>query len=142
MWSNQHTIETDASKQAIWRIWHDVANWPSWDEAVQWCKLDGEFKSGATYTLKTVDGPAVKAVIQECEPYRCFTDVSSLPLAKMEFVHEMVDIAEGVQLTHRVNISGPLSFLWARVIGAKTAAGLPHAMSKLVQQARAVDARA
>lgn len=46
MRSNQHTIETDASKQAIWKVWRDVANWPSWDEAVQWCKLDGEFKAG------------------------------------------------------------------------------------------------
>jgi hypothetical protein len=70
MWSNQHTIETSASKQAIWNVWRDVANWPSWDEAVQWCKLDGEFKTGATYTLKPIDGPAVKAVIKECEPYR------------------------------------------------------------------------
>lgn len=60
----------------------------------------------------------------------------------MEFVHEMVDSAGGVQLTHRVNISGPLSFLWARIIGAKTVAGLPHAMSKLVQQAKAADAHA
>ena len=139
MWSNQHTLETDASKQAIWRVWHDVANWPQWDEAVQWCQLDGEFKTGATYTLKPVDGPAVKATITACEPNRRFTDVSSLPLAKLEFVHELADVAGKVQVTHRVNISGPLSFLWARVIGAKTVAGLPHAMSKLVQQAKAVD---
>lgn len=140
MWSHQHTIETDASKQAIWKVWHDVANWPSWDEAVQWCKLDGEFKTGATYTLKPIHGPAVTAVITACEPYQRFTDVSTLPFAKLEFVHEVVDSCGGVQLTHRVNISGPLSFFWARVIGAKTVAGLPHAMSKLVQQAKVVDA--
>ena len=65
--------------------------------------------------------------------------MTSLPLAKMEFVHEMIDAAGGVQLTHRVNISGPLSFVWARIIGKKTVRGLPPAMNNLVRLAKGQD---
>ena len=139
MWSSHHTIVTDVAKEAIWQIWADVDNWRLWDEAVEACELSGEFKTGARFTLKPVGGPAVAGVVTDCQPNRSFADVTSLPLAKMEFVHELVDVAGGVQLTHGVNISGPLSFVWARVIGKKTVAGLPSAMNNLVRLAKGLD---
>ena len=139
MWSNHHTLITDASKESIWKVWADVDSWHQWDEAVEQCKLSGEFKTGATFTLKPVGGPAVAGVVTEYQPNRSFSNVTSLPLAKMEFVHEMIEVAGGVQLTHGVNISGPLGFVWARIIGKKTVAGLPPAMSTLVRLAKGQD---
>jgi len=58
----------------------------------------------------------------------------------MEFVHEMVEVPEGVKLTHQINIRGALAFLWARIIGEKTLSGLPIAMGNLVQLAKGMEA--
>ena len=142
MWSSHHTIVTDASKESMWQIWADVDKWRLWDEAVEQSELSGEFATGARFMLKPDGGPAVAGVIMDCRRNRSFSGVTSLPLAKMEFVHEMVNVADGVQLTHGVNISGPLSFVWARVIGKKSVAGLPSAMNNLVRLAKGLDIHA
>jgi len=28
MWTTEHSIETTASPEAIWRLWSEVATWP------------------------------------------------------------------------------------------------------------------
>ena len=136
MWTTEHTLVTDATKESIWKVWADVENWSQWDKEVEWCKLNGKFEAGTTYTLKPVGGPEVKATIKECNRLVGFTDISALPLVKMEFAHEMIDVPGGVKMTHRVTISGPLSFLFAQVIGKKTAQGLSEAMNRLVNLAK------
>lgn len=141
MWANQHTIETDASPEAVWQVWVDVNNWPQWDEALEWCKLEGDFAKGSVYSLKPEGGPEVKATITECEPLKRFSDVTSLPLAKMSFSHEMVPLNGRYRLTHQVRIWGPLSFLFARVIGKKTVHEMPKAMENLIRLAKGVENR-
>jgi len=31
MWTIEHSIETTASPEAIWRLWSEVATWPDWN---------------------------------------------------------------------------------------------------------------
>ena len=59
-------------QKSIWKVWADVDSWHQWDEAVEQCKLSGEFKTGATFTLKPVDGPAVAGVVMDCQPNEVF----------------------------------------------------------------------
>jgi hypothetical protein len=136
MWTAEHTLITNATRESVWKAWADVENWPSWDKGVEWCRLNGEFKAGTTYTLKPVGGPEAKAVITDCQPLKRFADVTKLPLANMEFVHELAEMADGLHVTHRVTISGPLSFLFAQVIGKDTARDLPETIGNLVRVAK------
>ncbi|MFN8381149.1 MAG: SRPBCC family protein [Anaerolineales bacterium] len=136
MWTAEYTVVTTASKEAVWKIWADVENWPKWDKGVEWCHIDGEFKVGTRYTLKPVSGPEAKAVIHDCQPLKGFTDVTNLPLAKMKFAHELKEEKDGLHVTHRVTISGPLSFLFAQVIGKDTAKDLPETIGRLVDLAK------
>jgi len=98
--------------------------------------MQGEFKTGTAYSLKPVGGPQAKSVITDCQPLKRFADVTKLPLAKMEFVHELKQEEDGLHVTHRVTISGPLSFLFAQVIGKDTARDLPETMGNLVSIAK------
>ena len=136
MWTAEHTIVTDASRESVWKIWADVENWPKWDKGVEWCRIKGEFKAGTMYTLKPVGGPEVKAVITDCQPLSRFTDITKLPLAKMEFIHELVEEKDGLHVTHRVNITGLLSFLFEQIIGKDTARDLPDTMGNIVRLAK------
>ena len=137
MWSAEYTLVTDASKEAIWKIWADVENWRQWDEGVEWCRLEGEFKTGASHILKPKGGPKVKSTIMDCEPLKRFTAVTHFPFAKMEFVHELREDKDGLHITHRVVISGFLSFLFAQVIGKNTARDFPKTLGNLAQVAKA-----
>lgn len=127
--SKSVTIKT--SKEKIWTIWSDVANWPQWDKEVEWAKLDGNFVKGATGTLKPKGGPASKFTVTECEKYKAFADVTPLPLTKLHFIHEMEAKNGELVVTHTVKMTGLLTFLFSRVIGKNIAKGLPKAMKNL-----------
>ncbi|MBP7999708.1 MAG: SRPBCC family protein [Chloroflexi bacterium] len=136
MWTAEYTIITDASREAIWETWADVENWPKWDKGVEWCRMSGEFKTGNTYTLKPFGAGEVQAIITDCQPLKRFADVSTLPFAKLEFVHELHEHPDGLHVTHRINISGVLSFLFAQVIGKSTQKEFPTTLNNLVQCAK------
>lgn len=136
MWTAEHTILTNLPARAIWNTWADIENWPRWDRGLEWCKTEGAFQAGTTYTLKPVGGPEVRAEITECQPLRRFADVTRLPLATMEFSHELTESQEGLRVTHRVRIWGPLGFVFAQLIGKDAARDLPATMRQLVETAQ------
>ena len=136
MWTTEYTLVTNASAESVWNTWADVENWPKWDKGLEWCRLDGEFKAGTTYTLKPQGGPEAKAVITDCQPLKRFADSTALPLAKMDFVHELHAEQDGLHVTQRVTISGALGFFFAQVIGKDTARDLPETLGNLVRVAK------
>lgn len=137
MWTAEHTIVTDASKESVWKAWADVENWKKWDEGVEWCRMDGAFQTGTTYTLKPKGGPEAKAIITDCQPLRSFADITSLPLAKMEFAHELKEEQDGLHVTHRITITGLLGFLFVQVIGKDTVRDFPKTIASLIRVAKA-----
>lgn len=136
MWTAEHTIVTDVSKEAVWKVWVDVENWKKWDEGLEWCRLDGEFKTGTSYTLKPKGSSEVQSVIVDCEPLKRFSDVTKLPFAKLEFSHELKDEKDGLHVTHRVMISGVLGFFFVQAIGKDTARDFPKTISNLLRVAK------
>jgi hypothetical protein len=46
MWSAEHSVETSASPEAIWRLWADVPGWPEWNADLARAELEGEFQAG------------------------------------------------------------------------------------------------
>ena len=40
-WSNEHSIETTASPEAIWRLWSDVERWPEWNADIEQIEISG-----------------------------------------------------------------------------------------------------
>jgi hypothetical protein len=136
MWTAEYTVVTDASKESIWKAWADVENWKNWDEGLEWCRMDGEFKAGTTYTLKPKGGSEAKAIITECQPLQRFSDVTSLPLAKLEFSHELKNEKDGLHVTHRIIITGALGFFFVQVIGKDTVRDFPKTIGNLVRVAK------
>ncbi len=127
---------TRARPEEVWKLWADAPGWSRWDEDVLWCRLDGPFAAGTRGEMKPRGGPRVKFQILDARPGHGFTDRSYLPLCKLDFSHRIEPAAGGgLRLTHQVCFSGPLAFLFGRVIGAKIRAGLPHAVEKLARLA-------
>ncbi|MFE3003461.1 SRPBCC family protein [Nocardia sp. NPDC059246] len=137
MWKFAHTESTTATPAQLWRHYADPTEWSKWDHEVEWVTVDGPFAEGTTGSLKPAGGPKTRFAMTEVTPNVSFTDVSRLPLATMTFEHRIEAAAEGTRFTHEISIAGPLSPLFARVIGRRAAAELPKAMRKLAELAEA-----
>jgi Polyketide cyclase / dehydrase and lipid transport len=128
----QHSIKTQASPAAIFRLWSQVSSWPRWDDEVVESHLDGPFVKGTTGWLKPKGGPKVRFELLSVEPNVMFHDRASLPFAKLDFVHEIQRDGAFTVVTHRIEMTGPLAFLFSRILGGQMKKGLPLAMAKLV----------
>ncbi len=133
MWTTEVSRKTIAKKEQIWKLWADVPNWNIWDSEVESSELFGHFQTGTTGILKPKGSPKTKFEMIECTKFKSFTDRSYLPLCKMDFIHSITETHDGLVLTHKVLMTGFMTFLFSKVIGSKIKIGLPIAVNKLIE---------
>ena len=124
---------SSAAPAAFFARWADMATWPDWNADTQWVRLDGPFAPGSTGVLKPKGGPKVKFVIETLIQDREFVDVSLLLGARLTFRHLVTTPATGgsaIEVT--VTISGPLAWLWTRVLAKSFRANLQPDLDRLV----------
>ncbi|MBL0313612.1 MAG: SRPBCC family protein [Holophagaceae bacterium] len=131
----QHTLETTALPGNIWTLWMDVPGYKDWDEGIEWAKLGGEFKVGASGELKPTGGRVAVFTITEMVEGHSFSDSTPLPFAQLRFHHALEPTAMGTRLTHRIEVEGPLAWIWAQVLRPAFRANLPASMRKLARLA-------
>lgn len=142
MWMFEHTETTNATPAGLWAHYADPTRWPEWDHETAVVTIEGPMAVGTRGTLKPVKGPAAPFTFTEVDPEVGFTNVSRLPLARLTFSHRIEPTATGCRFTHRVTLRGPLSPLFAHLIGSSVAAGLPTAMRALARLAETTEAAA
>ena len=135
MWESTFSAEAQTTPEMVWDIWTDVEHWNQWDSGVQWCKMDGAFQTGTTGKLKPKEGPVSSLKLIEIVPFKKFVDQANLPLTKLLFIHELTLIRDKLKITHTIRMTGPLSFLFSRLIGAKLAKDLPRSVQNLARLA-------
>lgn len=129
------TKSTSASPRQIYALWSDIDNWHTFDDGIEWAKLDGPFRQGATYRIKPKGGPTVRAsVVQDSSPTR-FVDRSHLFGAELEFDHKISTDATGTIVEIAITMSGPMSWFWSRILGKDQQSDLEKSISKLVETA-------
>lgn len=132
-WSTQATARTRAHPDDVWRIWTDVAGWSRWDPEVESSRLDGPFVEGRRGVLKPRGGPETPFVLIEVDRSRGFSNRSRLPFASLTFIHTLREEAGETVIEHRVEMDGPLTFLFSRLLGAGLARSLPTAVERLAR---------
>lgn len=132
MWSSQLSLLVNATREEIWRQWADMPNWGRWDEAVARSYLNGGFKDGIGCMLKWRRIPLLPGVLRDCQPPETFTIEGGFPLVNLRLRHEMVETGGGVKITRRLEVSGPLGFLFRRTMKRRIIDGFPQATARLV----------
>lgn len=136
MWTRTHTIVTDkVTKEQIWKLFADVNNWHTWDEGIEFAKLEGKFDKGNHFTLRPKGGPNVKVVLLETIENEMFLDVTNFPLAKMYDKHEFKETPNGLKITNTITVKGILGFLWVKLVAKKIAEALPTDMQRQIETA-------
>jgi hypothetical protein len=137
MWTRTYSKTFQGLKREdIWRIWTDINNWPTWHGDLDYCKLDGDFKVGNHFFLKPKGIKPVKIVLTEINAGYSFTDCTSFFGAKMYDTHSMQETAEGLKLTNTLIVTGPLKWLWIKLVAQNVANTVPEEMENLIQIAR------
>ena len=132
MWKIEVSRQTTASKEQIWELWTDVANWNSWDSTVKTSELFGNFNVGTKGVVKLSGGPKSKFVITECKPLETFTNRSFLPLCKVDFTLILVETQNGLLVTYQQEMTGIMTFFFSKVLGKMMAKGLSKGMEDLI----------
>jgi hypothetical protein len=128
------------NKEEIWRIWTDVNNWPTWHSDLDYCKMDGLFEVNNYFMLKPKGVNPVKIVITEINTGKSFTDCTSFFGAKMYDTHTLEETPEGLKLTNTLVVTGPLRYLWIKLVAQNVADSAPEEIDALVKLARSRDA--
>jgi Polyketide cyclase / dehydrase and lipid transport len=138
MWTTKASA-TSSKVQAeeIWKLWSDIATWPTWDAGVKACSLEGTFTSGTKGTLTPKGAPALPFLMTDVKPLESFTNETELPGAKLTFHHFLEPTSEGLKVTHQVTISGPSWENYASGFGKGLEHELPHTVANLVKVAQA-----
>lgn len=134
--------QSTAPPAAFFERWRDVATWPEWNHDTEWVRLDGPFAAQATGVLKPKGGPKVKFVIEQLVENEEFVDVSKMPGARLRFAH-LIQVRDdgGSALRVTISITGPLAWLWRRILGPGFVKNAQPDLDRLVDVAERSRAR-
>ena len=118
-----YTTTTEVSASKLYDAIADIVRWPVWDGDIEATTHDGAATPGSPFTLKPRGGPKVAMEIVEATAPTRFVDLARLPLGTMRTSHVFTPDAAGTRVDVRIEVWGPLGFLWDRVVARKQAAG-------------------
>jgi dihydrofolate reductase len=78
MWAAEHSIETTASPESIWRRWSDVASWGDWNADIERIEISGPFAAGSTIAMTPAGQDAVELRLSEVAEPTLFVDEADL----------------------------------------------------------------
>jgi uncharacterized protein YndB with AHSA1/START domain len=136
MWAHEHTGETAASPEAVWRVLRDLDDWASWDTSMEWVRLQGPFRVGAEVVMKPEGQDPITSVIVEATENRVYADETDLGEVTLRFSHTLDPLASGgTVVTHRLEITGPAADTVGPDLGPAITEDFPEAMEALLARA-------
>ncbi|PPE03129.1 hypothetical protein [Holospora curviuscula] len=81
----------------------------------------------------------VKSVLTEINEAHYFTDCTAFFGAKMYDTHTMEDTVDRLKLTNKLVVTGPLKWLWIKLVAQNVADTVPEETRTLVKLARGIN---
>lgn len=136
MWTTEHSAETGAEPEAVWRVWSDVERWPEWNADVERAELSGPFDAGSTITMYQRGGDVIELRIAEARESERFVDEADLGDVVVRTIHRLVPLKnDRVKIVYRLEISGPQADTLGPQIGPEISADFPQVLAALVDRA-------
>jgi len=135
MWHAEHTLDTTAQPERVWAQLQQVDRWPLWDPGLAGAELTGGFAAGAQGTMTfRHEGPRSFQLAAVAPPHG-FTALTRLPLAEIRHIHRQETSEMGTRMTHRIEIRGPLAWLYGWSLGRRLKEGLAPGLRALARLA-------
>jgi Polyketide cyclase / dehydrase and lipid transport len=136
MWTTEHSVETSAAPEAIWRLWADVPGWPAWNGDIERIELHGPFAAGARIVMTPIgEEPVDLRIAETVEPER-FVDEADLGDVLVRTIHRVERLdGEHARVTYRMEITGPAADSLGPQIGPEISGDFPRMLAALVARA-------
>jgi hypothetical protein len=136
MWETEHSIETSATQEEIWRLWADVAGWPAWNADIEQIELTGRFEAGSMIRMTPIGQEPIELRIVEAVEPELFVDEADLGEIVVRTIHraERLD-GKRVRVSYRMEITGPASDTLGPQIGPEISGDFPQTLAALVERA-------
>ena len=137
----RHTHETlvDLAPERLFAAITAIRRWPEWDDELAAAEHDGTpLRPGSRFALTPKSGRRVPMRVERVSPPTLFVDAADLPLGCLRNTHEFVPTGRRTLIRHTVEVTGPLAFVWDRLIARKLAAGLDAQTPRFVAFARSL----
>jgi uncharacterized protein YndB with AHSA1/START domain len=142
MWTHEHTAETAASPEAVWRVLCDLDQWASWDTSLEWVRLQGPFRAGSQVVMKPKGQDPITSVIVEATENRVYADQTDLGGVTLRFSHTLEPLAGGgTRVIHRLEVTGSAADQVGPELGPAITEDFPQAMEALLARAASMQAR-
>jgi uncharacterized protein YndB with AHSA1/START domain len=138
MWATEHSVETSAAPEEIWRLWADVAYWPDWNGDIERIELIGPFAAGSRIVMTPIGEEPIELRIAEAvEPER-FVDEAELGEIVVRTLHRVERLERGGgRVTYRMEITGPAADTLGPEVGPEISGDFPQTLAALVARAEA-----
>lgn len=137
MWTYEHSVETDAMPEAIWRLWADVENWGAWNADIESIRMRGPFAAGAEIVMTPAGQDPVRLSVAEASVGELFVDEARIDGLLLRTVHR-IDRGERLRtrVMYRMEITGAAADELGPQIGPAVTADWPATMAALIERAR------
>ena len=136
MWTAEHSIETSAAPEAIWRLWADVGGWPEWNGDIERIELVGAFAAGGTIVMTPIGQEPIELRIAEAVEPELFVDEADLGEIVVRTIHRAQRLdPERARITYRMEITGPAADTLGPQIGPEISADFPQTLAALAERA-------
>jgi hypothetical protein len=133
MWTTEHSIETTATPEAIWRSWAAVSRWPEWNGDIERIELTGPFAAGNTIAMTPPGQETVTLRIAEAVEPELFVDEADLGGTVIRTIHRVERLGgDSVRIVYRMEASGPA----ADALGPAISADFPETLAALAAHAQ------
>lgn len=137
MWTYEHSVESDATREAIWDLWADVENWGAWNADIASTRISGPFEPGAEIVMTPAADDPVHLLVAETTVNELFVDEARFDGLHLRTMHRLSQGEElRTRVTYRMEITGPGADELGPQIGPVVTADWPETMAALVKLAQ------
>lgn len=124
----EYSIETAATREALWGIFKDVPGWTRWNAGIEDIAIEGPFEVGTWFTMKPPGEEALRSKLVDVRENECFVDETRVGDLVVTVTHRLDPLASGrTRVTYAIEVQGP----GASEIGPHIAADFPEVLSAL-----------
>ncbi len=133
----QHTVEAASPPDAAWALWTEAAQWTRFYPDLRQARLPSGFRPGGTLVLEGLHGRGTQTyALGAVDGGRSFQLLRRLPFADLVLLHRVDPAPLGCRLHLRVEVKGPLAWLYGRALRGAWRAFLPPLLRGLAREAQ------
>ncbi|ADP80049.1 SRPBCC family protein [Pseudofrankia inefficax] len=136
MWEYEHSVETTATPEALWRHWSDMAAWPEWNDGIEKIEVGGPFAVGTRFTMTPPGDDPIEMRLVEITPGELFTDEMDAGDFVVRTEHRLERVDGGrTRVVYRTEITGAAAEQVGPQLGPAITADFPEVVAALVARA-------